>query len=62
MVKFVENHTKDNKNVNKTSKRKNESDNSKKNVTSKTNIVSEVHVSDSNQSMDTEYNDNDSIG
>ena len=46
----------------KTPKRKNDSNNSKKNLTSKTNTVSEVQVSDSNQSMGTEDNGNDSMG
>ena len=43
-----------------THKRKNDSNNSKKNVTSKTNMVSEIQVSDSDHSIDIE--DNDSMG
>ena len=50
------------KSVNKIPKRKNDSNDSKKNVTSKTNMVSEVQVSDSDQGMDIEDNDNDSMG
>ena len=62
MVKFVKNPTKDNKDVNHTTKRKNDSNNSKKNIISKTNTVSEIQFSDSNQSMDIGENDIDSRG
>ena len=61
-VTFVENPTKDNKNMNKTPKRKNDSNNSKKKITSKTKTVSEVQVSASDQSVDTEDNANDFMG
>ena len=59
--KFIENPTKDNKDVNKNPKRRNDSNNSKENITSKTNTVSEILVSDSDQRMDIEDNDNDSL-
>ena len=42
---------KDNKDINKTPKRKNDSDNSKKNITSKAYTVCEIQVSDSDLSM-----------
>ena len=61
-IKFVENPTRDKKDINRTPTRKDDSNNSKKNMTAKTNTVSQIPVSDSDQSMDIEDNDIDSMG
>ena len=58
-VKFIENPTKD---TNKTLKGENVKNNSKKYITPYMNTISEIQVSDSDQSIDTEDNENDSMG
>ena len=62
-VKFIENPTKDKrqKDTNKTLKGKNVKNISKKNITPNMNTVSEIQVSDSDKSIDTEDNENDSM-
>ena len=56
-AKLIENPSKDNKSMNNIPKRKNNSNDNTKSVTSETNMVSELQVSDSDQSMVTEDND-----
>ena len=51
-LNFIRKITKDNTGMDKIPKRKNDSNDRKKNVTSKPNTVSEIQVSDSDQSME----------
>ena len=60
VVKFVDNKNRNNKDNNKPSKRKSDPCNSKKNMTSKTDLVTEIQVCDFDTS--TEIEDNDSVG
>ena len=62
MVKFVNNSNKDSKDTNKTFKGKNVKNSSKKNTTPHTHTISEIQASDSDQSIDTDDNENYSMG
>ena len=60
VVKFVDNKNRNNKDNNRSHKRKIDPSNNKKNMTSKTDSVIEIQVSDSDTSTDIE--DNDAVG
>ena len=62
MVKFVDTSNKDSKETNKTLKGKNVKNISKKNTPPNTNTISGIQASDSDKSIDTYDNENDSMG
>ena len=57
VVMFVDNKNRNNKDTKKSHKKKFDSSNIRKTMTSKTDSVAEIQVSDSNTSTDIEYND-----
>ena len=61
-VKLVKNPTEDKKDTNKTHQGKNFKISSKRNATPNTNTISKIQVSDSDQSIDMDDNENDLIG
>ena len=62
MIKFADNLSKDNKDTNKIPNGRNDKNSSKKNSTPNTNTISEIQGCDSDQSIGSDNNKNDSMG